>query len=127
MSDNDLPKQEKVQFTADSKRGAVCRTIHADREITMHLFAKHELRTLATHNSQMTLWSSIGSATLALVAACIWDMITAEVNYCTAGAFCGACVVVAAIAFTIAHWNYLDRERQIQEVMEDSQVRDSAD
>ena len=123
MSDNNPPEQEKSRLTVDSRRGAVCSTFHVDRKITMHLFAKHELRTLATHNSQMVLWSSIGSAALALVAACIWDMVTSVVNYHTAGAFCGACLIIAVIAFAIAYWNYRDREKQIQEVMEESQYQ----
>lgn len=84
----------------------------------MYLVQENELKTISVFNSQMTLWSSIGTGALALVVACLWDLVTSDVDSRTGVVFCIATLLVAAISGGIVRWNYSSRNALLTEIQE---------
>lgn len=92
----------------DAPQGAIYEPIHAKREVTVYPIQEHELKTLTVLNTQVSLWCSIGSVAIALLASCVWDMTMASAGFAfSRGAigFVVICAVVASTSFYLA-WKF---------------------
>ena len=88
-----------------SHDGAVFQPLHATRIVKIYPIQEYEMEALNDLGGNATLWTSIGSSALALVAGCVWTMIDAPKETKTntgAIGFTILCAIIAIAAFYIA-------------------------
>lgn len=81
--------------------GAMYHAMHVSRTVKTYPIQEHELYALDDLGGNATLWAAIGSATTALFASCVWDMIQMQPPaHVTAGAkgFAALLFVVSILA-----------------------------
>ena len=89
----------------------------------MYLIQENELKIVSVFNSQMTIWSSIGTALLTLAVSCIWDMATSDANTRTGMAFCFVAILCAAISFSLVWWNRSSRQGLLESIQKATRVK----
>ena len=107
-------------------RGAVCRPVQVDREMKMYLVQENELKIISTFNAQVTLWSSIGVASLTYLFACLWDMCTSDAGGKVGVGICIIAVVVSIVAFGAALWYRRNRNMLLSDIQKATNVKGTA-
>ena len=74
-----LVASDSVRVTTESPGGgAIYHALHVSRTVKTYPIQEHELSALDDLGRNSTLWTAIGSASLALLASCVWDMLHAS-------------------------------------------------
>lgn len=69
-----------ITFGDTASTGSLYVPVHGDRRVNIYPIQEHELKTISICNTQMSLWCSIGTGFLFLIASGIWDMCTSEAD-----------------------------------------------
>lgn len=102
-------------------RGPKTRHIPMDRVVKQYAISEHELTTISVCNAQVSIWSSVMSACLALIAACIWDIVTTEdVNKSAATVFIVFVGIFASISAGLAVYHYFAKKREIKAIKDEA-------
>ena len=105
----------------DIIQGAVYEPVHGTRKVKIYPIQEHELNTISICNSQVTLWSSVASAFIALIAACVWDLVTSEIpDKTTAFTFIVACAIVSLVSIIIASYYWHQKRNELDQIKKET-------
>ena len=68
-------REKSVSVSVESQGGAMYHALHVSRTVKTYPIQEHELLALDDLGRNSTLWTAIGSASLALGVSCVWGMI----------------------------------------------------
>jgi hypothetical protein len=113
-----------ITFSDEEKPKAVEWVTHYtfSRIVKTYPIQEHELLALDDLGRNSTLWTAIGSATLALVGSCVWSMLQSP-DSINAGAkgFTGLLLFVSAASFIIGRSYGKRRKSRLEKIMNECQ------
>lgn len=114
----------RPHVTPEQHQGAIYRPLHVERQVKIYPIQEHELTTLSTLSTHVTLWCSIGSMAVALLLGCLWDMMNlAEKSSPSRQAivFMLACFAIAAASFITAYMYKASGKSALEKILAETQ------
>jgi hypothetical protein len=102
--------------------GAMYHPLHVSRTVKTYPIQEHELLALDDLGRNSTLWTAIGSASLALFAGCIWDMIQMQPPAAASTGAQGFALLllgVSVVAFWMGRSYGKKRESRLEKIMKE--------
>lgn len=123
--ENDISIREdadRPQISIETPAGAVYQPLHVGRKVKIYPIQEHELNTIGVHNSQVALWSSIGTSAVVLIVSCIWDEIqNSEPVSGGAVGFMILCGLAALVSGVLAWRANSAKKSQLQAILEETE------
>ena len=99
--------------------------LHVSRTVKTYPIQEHELYALDDLGRNSTLWTDIGSASMALLASCVWDMIQQQPPVPISNGekgFMALLLFVAVAAFVMGGAYGRRRKSRLQKIMTECDV-----
>lgn len=100
--------------------GAIYRPVHGERLVRIYPIQENELRIISAHNNFVAFWCSIGSAALAMLASCIWDLCGKESASAQEIAFIIFVILGAIFSFGAAWVSRTNRKSELDRILDET-------